>query len=1140
MTTNPLEDIIERCHQRHGKPLRQRKTVVTSALYKKYYPYQCKVYCAYRYPVLLDDLELAGISFMPIGHAPAYEHGPRNFGADRFWDPQRQKYWPIRRWHESWGIQVYTGIPSARDGARWHDLDFTYQAIAAAPDAVFACIEALVNVVANPLLTMSKSGGLRFSCRVPEYLHPSTEEARQYIYKHTPTPENPDQQDVYLEIFGEEGYGRWDARYEILLGNLLEPPIIAKDILFAPIDTLRAVLHEPAPRKKKKLTGTVTDAPLSLGSHQLDLAKEAFMKRGFSYVRQANGFYLWTRYPGGEGGDAHVSLWESEGTVWLRASTPNVGLPTEATPLADVWDDTGILPPIPAAGLPVSEQVLAVRAGKLSPLAIKRRHPMLRASGHTKKVYESLEKKVVQIGRVFDRGVRILGLITEPGVEENPEVAAYIRNGGAICLNVPTTRLAEADEQRFQKRNVPSFARWKPRMYLWERVKEIPVDERMANPFQGGNVCEDPERCDALEKKGGNPRESICPQCPVYTACQQHGYLSRPAEFQRAQAQISEISELFFTPQHAELLEEILPGVNETERLCILKEPHTHELFLECKLSRNILEEWVVTWQGSALGSFAKFLLNAGEIKDKSHGDVVKRIRTAIQTFGWQEEELVRQMCQVNVSGRVVACGTVDVETGQELARFTIEFEGGASAYIPLDPNAAATLRAKGMPFFPLESFELNEAMKIPMQMAQAIQLGILDIETVQNIQEFPTVCRDPNWTFWHQLKRCFAHYTRDADTLIRWDDNVLLFWVPPVLHAGVKHLLVMSSTLSERHLRLVFRDEEVEVIRTEPIAWVAGNQVFQIRTGVYTRQAILDYDSTWDGRRLSKTGGDFFLGILAEIERDPSVKHAILTYNILINQLENFREKENVCLVTDFRAKNRRSRGRADAALEEAQVIWIVGTPEVGIDTVWRRAQILFGNHEKPLCYELERETESGCFKDKRVQSVYEEAVVRVLTQTIGRVRLDAFAGKKIVLITGYALPGITDRPETLLFDWEDFEVAGALDRLPEAIATRERFETERANLTAESSREKVEQVLGCSSRQANRVLMKLRGGKVQRVSFHEQICSLLEDGEKKTAELIAAIEGHPIAIKNELRRLVDIGEIVKVRRAVYALPKV
>ena len=50
--------------------------------------------------------------------------------------------------------------------------------------------------------------------------------------------------------------------------------------------------------------------------------------------------------------------------------------------------------------------------------------------------------------------------------------------------------------------------------------------------------------------------------------------------------------------------------------------------------------------------------------------------------------------------------------------------------------------------------------------------------------------------------------------------------------------------------------------------------------------------------------------------------------------------------------------------------------------------------------------------------------------------------------------------------------------------------------------------------------------------------IFSLLSNGEKKTAELIDAIDGHPGSIKNELKRLVDAGEIVKVRRSMYALP--
>ena len=50
-------------------------------------------------------------------------------------------------------------MPSARDGAPWHDIEFTYEAICTAPDAVLTCVQALVDAAGNPLLTMSKSGG---------------------------------------------------------------------------------------------------------------------------------------------------------------------------------------------------------------------------------------------------------------------------------------------------------------------------------------------------------------------------------------------------------------------------------------------------------------------------------------------------------------------------------------------------------------------------------------------------------------------------------------------------------------------------------------------------------------------------------------------------------------------------------------------------------------------------------------------------------------------------------------------------------------------------------------------------------------------------------------------------------------------
>ena len=836
---NDLKDILQRCHQRHKKPLRQRKTRVTPALYKGL-PYHFTVRCAWRYPVKLYELEQADISFMPIGRAPHHDQGPKDFAGERFFKRQRLNDWDGWLWHKSWGIQIYTGAPSGRDGAQWHDIDFKYDAICAAPDAVLTCIKALINSVANPLLVLTNSGGLRFSCRVQDYLHPDTNAAKAYVYKHTPTADDPQHRDVYLEIFGEAGYSCWDARYEILLGNLLEPPVIVKEVLFAAIDMLRAALHQPAPPGNDELQLNIQvppDAPMSLGSHNLNLAKEAFLKRGFSYVHQADGVYHWN-LPDSKVGDGHVSLWEREGVVWVRTSVPDAGLPMEAIDITDVWDDTGILPQLPSTGLPVTDKVLSVREGELSPLAIKRSSPMLCKPEGSGKVYGALEENAVEMQRVFNRDTRFLGLIAEMGAGKSYAAESYVLNGGAISLTVSSS-LADRVEQSFQNRNIPSVARWKPRSYLWEQVKEIPVEVRMAAPFQHGNVCEDAERCNALEEKGGDPSKSICPKCPVYMECQERGYLSQPAALKSAKAQIANSVKLFLDPRRSEVVEGILDQVGATERLCIVDAAEVFRLFPQGQISKETLEEWRVNWRGNTLGNFANALLNALEVKSEPDVNAVGRVRAVVQAFEREKEMLIEQMCQVNIPGKVVQCEFIDDETGRTLARFSIVFENGVSAYIPLDTDALGRLATKGLSVFQLDTFEPNADTKIPMSMTQAITLGLLDTATVESIKTFPTVYRNPNWTFWHQLTHFFTHYPRDVDAPMLWTGNEMQFWVPPVLHPRVKRLLFMSSVLSERDLHRVFPDEEIEVHPIEPTAWVAGNRVFQIRTGIYPRETI-------------------------------------------------------------------------------------------------------------------------------------------------------------------------------------------------------------------------------------------------------------------------------------------------------------
>ena len=161
----------------------------------------------------------------------------------------------------------------------------------------------------------------------------------------------------------------------------------------------------------------------------------------------------------------------------------------------------------------------------------------------------------------------------------------------------------------------------------------------------------------------------------------------------------------------------------------------------------------------------------------------------------------------------------------------------------------------------------------------------------------------------------------------------------PPVLHPSVKRLLLMSPMFTERHLRRIFPSEKVAVVRTEPIAWIPGSRVFQLRTGIYSLRTILNYDSNWDVLGLSKRGERLLFDIRTEIDRDPRVKHAIITNRAITRHLTDLSAKENVCFTANFKELN-------NVDFEAVEVLWIVGTPALGTrhdlgtgaDAVWQR----------------------------------------------------------------------------------------------------------------------------------------------------------------------------------------------------------
>ena len=174
MTTNALKNIIARCHQRHEKPLQQQKSIVEPLLYKGL-PYHFTVYCAHRYPVTASRPGDGRYFLYAERTVPL---ATDSSAASGFWRGtvlgtpagDRLGCQPMAQ------VMGDSSVYGDALGARWraHGMTSTLnmKPVCTAPDAILACVQALVDSVANPLLTMSKSGGLRFSCRIPGYLHP--------------------------------------------------------------------------------------------------------------------------------------------------------------------------------------------------------------------------------------------------------------------------------------------------------------------------------------------------------------------------------------------------------------------------------------------------------------------------------------------------------------------------------------------------------------------------------------------------------------------------------------------------------------------------------------------------------------------------------------------------------------------------------------------------------------------------------------------------------------------------------------------------------------------------------------------------------------------------------------------------------
>ena len=975
-----IAGIIQQCRERATHSLEQVQTKLLPAGYSGY-SYHFEVYYAHEKKTLLRDIEASDISILPIGKAP-FDRAPADWKSEeRLEHRQDVRGWRPRRWYASHGVGIYTGETSGQDGANWHDIEFTHTAIKEAPDTVLLCLEALVGAVVHPLIALTHDGGIRFSCRIPDYLHPDTADEKAYICY---------QKEVCVNIKGAKDYSVWDARCEIAEGSLLNPPVIASNVLFAILNIFRRMYHNPS-------------FPL------------------------------------------------------------NTETPTKPQILVE---------------MPDADKIARVRSGELSPLGIQRPKPVLAKSD-----YEAPEP--FDIDNVLSSDAKVIGISTGFRYPDDyREIERLFLERSPLILNLPSSDYCKTADDYWTAEGYSIGAYWQPDTNA-DKIEGVPRDELLKDPFGRGNLCIDPERWQAICLAGGNANKIICAKCPVKTECYQRGHHSQYEHLARADIGIVEYKEFKTRQQilNPMWFYSVAPFFEEKKRIGILSSMYATDLFAECRIGMRWIKEWVQNWQGAALGDFAQALLNAIEISNTSkEGSLVARLRSVMNAFASVEPIIKKQMTQINIA-----------------------------------PEGETP---------------------VGISMIEAVDSGFIDISDKKNIQNNQRVFPEDRSTYFDMLQRFFNHYKSNADAPMFFDRKIpdakgLQFWVPPMVHNGLKKLVILSPIASKPHLEKAFPDEKVAVYDFNSAETLKNNKVYQLRSAVHSPHSMMNYDVDWDTLTASADTQRYAKITSPEIQGTPETQHRLLLHAYMDTVFQETLKNDNTqsslfCKQipphTDFFSD----------VFTGADVVWLFGTPYWPPNLTWKHARILYGDDPKQLDYSLS--IHPYHFKDERLQLLSETYSIQGLLGMLAYVELSE-GGKTIVLNSALHVPGITDAPETLLFDWEDLEIAGGLDGLPETITRREAYETEAAQIDGTWMPYQLMHVLGVDRNEANRILRDDYGLKGV-VPVRQEILSLMKHGKTQVKEMLQVLsDRHITTVHGELKKMRNEGIINRVGWGRYEL---
>ncbi|MYI35258.1 MAG: hypothetical protein F4118_02370 [Acidimicrobiaceae bacterium] len=306
-------------------------------------------------------------------------------------------------------------------------------------------------------------------------------------------------------------------------------------------------------------------------------------------------------------------------------------------------------------------------------------------------------------------------------------------------------------------------------------------------------------------------------------------------------------------------------------------------------------------------------------------------------------------------------------------------------------------------------------------------------LETIGNLPRLET----EDWNLIVQLELFFERYPRDADMPMKYENDTLTFYLPPLPMKTRARMGFMSATLDETAFRRAMDSRQIKrgdvtFHDTGLTEWHPEAKVFQLRTNRNPRAtAYTPKGERVEGDLLSPSG-EFYYGLVAEDLKNEN--RGLITYKALRQALE----KEG-CIRPSVQTANFGGLVGLDTRFKDVDVLHILFSPELPPSAVEMKAKMMFGNDTEPLCYDRD---ENGHYIDTRLQACYDDGVIAELLQAIGRGRL---VSRPIIIVVwcSHNLPGITDRSQCFIFDEVDWEQAdGDLEKLSFVVTEREAAE--------------------------------------------------------------------------------------------------